>query len=144
MAGIGDDIPPNKKVKSAPCEVPKLPKEKTALLRDALLALENDIDFSFNLLKITNSNAEMCVPFPRCFLKVERSVDLEPEETITVYNFTGVFRKGINILKLYLEDTDKVPEDKEARTALKRLAQTVLNIEGKSGSTVVSGVVAGT
>ena len=134
MAAIGDgDIPPpNKKVKLAPCEavIPKLPKKKIALLREALLGLENDIQLSFNLLKITNSNAEMCVPFKNSFLKIERSADIDPPETTRVYSFASVFKKGVNILKLYLEDQENAPEDKETRIALQRLAQTILKIEG--------------
>ena len=128
----GDVPPPNKKVKLEPCAVviPKLPKKTIAMLRQALLVLENDIRTGFNLLKITNSNAEMCVPFKNSFLKLERSVDLDPPEARKVYNFAGVFIKGVKILKLYLEDPEKVPEGKESRIALRRLAQTVLKIEG--------------
>ena len=133
MAANASDIhPPNKKVKITPCEVviPKFTERKKELLREALLGLENNIDFSFNLLKIIKSNAEMCVPFKNSFLKTERSADKEPSESTRVYSFASVFVKGVDILKLYLEDPEKVPEDEETRIALQRLAQTILKIEG--------------
>ena len=131
--GGGDIQPPNKKVKLSACEavIPKLPKRKIALLREALLGLENNIDFSFNLLKIIKSNAEMCVPFTNSFLKTERSADKEPSESTRVYSFASVFVKGVDMLKLYLEDPEKVPEDEETRIALQRLTQTILKIEGE-------------
>ena len=122
-------------VKLAPCEImeiviPKLPTNKIALLREALLGLENNIDFSLNLLKIIKSNAEMCVPFKNSFLKTERSADKEPSESTRVYSFASLFVKGVDILKLYLEDPENVPEDEETRIALQRLAHTILKIEG--------------
>ena len=125
---------PNKKVKFAPCAlvIPKLSEEKIRLLRDSLLALDNNVLFCFNLLKIIKSNAEMCVPFKNSFVKIERSTDdSQPEaERTMVHNFAGVFMKGVNILKLCLEDPERVPEDKGIRIALQRLAQTMLKIEG--------------
>ena len=134
MAEIsGEDVPPPTKLaKLEPCAVviPKLPEKKIALLRQALRVLEDDIRTGFNLLKITNSNAEMCVPFKNSFLKLERSADLDPPEARRVYNFAGVFIKGVNILRLYLEDPENVPESKESRIALRRLAQTISKIEG--------------
>ena len=136
MAGTGveRDGPPTKMVKleADALVIPKLLKEKLRLLREAMLALDNDVSFCFNLLKITKSNAEMSVPFKNCFVKIERSSgDNQPEaERTIVYNFAGVFMKGVNILKLYLEDPEKVQEDKEVRIALQRLTQTILRIEG--------------
>ena len=136
MAEIGaGDATPSKKVKleHGVLEMPNLPDVKKILLDRALQALDDDVLFGFNLLKITNSNAEMCVPFKNSFVKIERSSDPDPKQLITqrkiVYNFAGVFEKGVEILRLYLKDP-KNPEDKEVRLALLRLTSTILKIEG--------------
>ena len=129
MAELVSGEPAPKKVKRE--DIPVLPSEKKELLKDALNGLENNILFSFNLLKITKSNAEMCVSFNDSFLKVERSAEQSHPEGTKVFNFAGVFVKGITILKLYLEDPENVPQDKESKLALQRLIQTILKIEGK-------------
>ena len=112
--------------------LPKLPDDEVNSLRESLQALDDNVLFSFKLLKIIKSNAEMCAPFKKCFLKIERSSDKNQPvaERKIVYNFAGVFEKGVNMLNLYLEDPEKVPEDKELRVALLRLANTILKIEG--------------
>ena len=129
------DFPPAKKAKfvAGGFVIPKLPNEKLSLLRKAMEALDDNIVFCFNLLKMTNNNAEMCAPFRNCFVKIERSSDASQPtaERRIVYNFAGVFEKGFNILKLYLENPAKVPENKEVRLALFRLTQTLQRIEGK-------------
>ena len=74
----------------------------------------------------------MCASFKESFVKIERSSDQnQPEaERTNIYYFAVVFMKGVDILQSYLEDPEKVPEDKEMRIALKRLTDTILNIEG--------------
>ena len=131
------DVLPNKKIKRAPCAViPELPVPKRKLLRDAILVLDDDVAFGFTLLKITKSNIEMCASFSDCFpendcfLQFERSVDKCPEGEQDVYDFAGVFEKGVNVLKLYLDDPDMVPEDGEVWVAIQRLMQTILKSEG--------------
>ena len=132
-SGAGE-VPPAKKIKlgADSIVIPKLPREKITLLREAMLALDDSVLFGYSLIKITKSNAEMCCPFKKCFVKFERNCDKnqpEPERKI-VYNFAGVFEKGVNILKLHLEDPGKVPDNKEMKLALLRLARTILTIDG--------------
>ena len=131
MADVGA-VPPHKKVKQAPCaEIPELPAEKKMLLREAMVVLDDDVAFGFNLLKIIKSNVETCASFSDCFLKFERSVEEPgPADEKDVYNFAGVLVKGLNVLNLYLEDPAKIPEDKAERLALQRLTQTILRSEG--------------
>ena len=127
---FGSGEPPPKKLKRE--DIPVLPSEKRMLLKDALHHLETDILFSLNLLKIKNSNADMCVSFKDSFLKVERCVEQRnPGEATKVFNFAGVFVKGVKILRSYLEDPEEVPVDKESKIALQRLIQTIFKIEGK-------------
>ena len=135
MAGSGTgDVSPAKKIKcgAGAIVIPQLPKEKIRLLREAILALDDSVLFGYSLIKIIKSNAEMCCPFQKSFVKFERSCDKnqpEPERKI-VYNFAGVFEKGVNILNQHLEDPGKVPEVKEMRLALLRLTRTILTIDG--------------
>ena len=127
MAGTGE--PCAKKNKSE-ADIPKLPERKIKLLREAMNLLEERHNYSFNLLKITKSNADMSVPFSKCFLQIERSSDFHQLENSKLYSFGSVFVKGFYILKQYLEDPGNVREDKEVRIALQRLTTTLLMIEG--------------
>ena len=130
MAEDGD-VGPAKKIKRD-LMLPKLPDDEVNSLRESLQALDDNILFSFKLLKIIKSNAEMCAPFKKCFIKIERSSDKNQPvaERKFVYNFAGVFEKGFNMLNTYLEDPEKVPEDRQLRVALLRLVNTILKIEG--------------
>ena len=106
-----------------------LPERTIKLLRKALLALEQ-VPYCFNLIKITESNADEDSPFSKTYIRMERSSDKNKADRRTVYDFACIFMKGVEVLTSYLNDPKKIPAKKEIRIALERLVQTALRIEG--------------
>ena len=130
MAELRSGEPAPKKLKRE--DIPELPSSKIDLLKTALYGLENDVEFGFDLLKITKSNADTCAPFSSSFVKFEKGSG----RNNMYYSFLGVFLKGRQVLNSYLEDPKTVPEDKEFKIALQRLFQTISNIEGKPSESI--------
>ena len=129
MAQIGAEAVLSSKKPKLEADALIFPEETIRLLRESLLALDK-VPYCFNLIKITKSNAEECVPFSKCFVQIERSSDKSQADRRTVYDFAGVFMKGVEVLNVFLNDSNKIPAEKAVRIALQRLLQTTSRIEG--------------
>ena len=119
---------PSKKLKFE-ADALVLPEKKINLLRKALLALE-EVPYCFNLIKITESNADEDSLFSKTYIRIERSSDKNKADRRIVYDFACIFMNGVEVLTSFLNDPKKFPTKKEIRIALERLVQTTLRIEG--------------
>ena len=127
----GNHCPPRKKPKIRDIAIPVISKEKKQKLFDALDAIA-DVPSALNMLKIVNSNADISACFSTsCFCQVVRSIEEGQKDNEKVFSFSSIFKKGIQILKKYLESADSLPDDRGCRLALSRLLTVVQNSDGK-------------
>ena len=131
MAGQ-DDSPSRKKIKYS---LPEIGSDKRNALKVAFDALKCSRSYSFCLLKIERSNADLSKCFSQAFCLTKRSCESDVTDTQKIYPFIDIFQRGMKVLQSYIDDQNFVPDIATDRVALQKILSVLQNIGGKTTGT---------